>query len=54
MWIQILTKFTLNSDINCFVTIEKSVSQIYHECKDVDGFLYCKYASENFTGWVNI
>eukprot|EP00347_Sterkiella_histriomuscorum_P006782 403351453 len=29
---------------------EKSVSQIYHECKDVDGFLYCKYASENFSG----
>ncbi|CDW88108.1 gamma-aminobutyric acid receptor-associated 2 [Stylonychia lemnae] len=29
---------------------EKSLSQIYSECKDHDGFLYCKYASENFTG----
>jgi hypothetical protein len=30
--------------------VEKSISQIYYECKDEDGFLYCKYASENFSG----
>jgi GABA(A) receptor-associated protein len=29
---------------------EKSMGQVYEEHKDDDGFLYCKYSSENFTG----
>ena len=33
-----------------FDCVEKILSQIYLECKDTDGFLYCKYASENYTG----
>jgi len=36
------------------MNLEKAISQIYYECKDPDGFLYCKYASENFTGWLKL
>ncbi len=38
--------FTQKSIIN----LEKSIKQIYEEARDQDGFLYCKYSSENFTG----
>jgi hypothetical protein len=26
------------------------MGKIYDECKDLDGFLYCKYSSEVFSG----
>ena len=29
---------------------EKKMSQVFEECKDADGFLYCKYASYNVLG----
>lgn len=31
--------------------LDKMMTLIYKECKDQDGFLYCKYVDENFTGW---
>lgn len=30
--------------------VERKIKQIKQECVDEDGFLYCKYSSENFSG----
>ena len=44
---QALTIFFSNNKLQ---QNEKLMSQIYEECKDEDGFLYCKYASYEVYG----
>jgi hypothetical protein len=44
---QALTIFFSNNKLQ---QNEKMMSQIYEECKDEDGFLYCKYASYEVYG----
>jgi GABA(A) receptor-associated protein len=47
---QALTIFFANNKLQ---QNEKLMSQIYEECKDQDGFLYCKYANYEVYGAID-